>query len=230
MAERNGSRPRGGYLGRSERNRVQTERPQGRRRLATSDFAGPSDAHTGRSAARACAHPSNWERARGGAIDSPPWRPSAATLPRRTLPDLVCVRCSKPITRGTASQLGRAPGSHAVPGGATQLESMEQRDQAGLERERARAARRGPRRSWTPCGAPRPRVRSAGSAWAPAVACSSRATARARGVLACHSRSTTRPEPLLGLAPGLLRREAVEQAGAARAPQIVLTAAAVRSA
>jgi hypothetical protein len=61
--------------------------------------------------------------------------------PETDPPDLVCVRCSKPITPGTASQLAGRPVHMRCLGRATQLESIEQQSRAALEQARARAAR-----------------------------------------------------------------------------------------
>jgi hypothetical protein len=53
---------------------------------------------------------------------------------------LYCVRCSKPITSGTASQYAGRPLHMRCLARDTQLESIEQQDRATYERLRAHAA------------------------------------------------------------------------------------------
>jgi hypothetical protein len=61
--------------------------------------------------------------------------------PERDTPDLMCARCSKPITAGTAAQLAGRPVHMRCPGRAVQVDALEQRERIALERARARAAR-----------------------------------------------------------------------------------------
>ena len=51
-------------------------------------------------------------------------------------PNPTCVRCSKPIRPGTASQIAGRPLHMRCHGQATQLKSIEQQDRASLERLR----------------------------------------------------------------------------------------------
>src|SRR5262245_63400291 len=55
-------------------------------------------------------------------------------------PNPTCVRCSKPITPGTASQYAGRPVHMRCLAFATQLQSIEQQDRAAYERLRAHAA------------------------------------------------------------------------------------------
>jgi hypothetical protein len=56
-------------------------------------------------------------------------------------PAPICVRCSKPITPGTASQIQGRPVHLRCLVRDTQLEAVEQQDRAGYEVRRARAAK-----------------------------------------------------------------------------------------
>src|SRR5688572_13284117 len=63
-----------------------------------------------------------------------------ASPPPPPPPDPTCVRCSKPITRGTSSQIAGRPIHMRCLARATQLESIEQQDRASVERLRTQAA------------------------------------------------------------------------------------------
>jgi hypothetical protein len=61
--------------------------------------------------------------------------PLSRELPR----DPACIRCSKPVTRGTAAQYAGRPVHMRCLARATQLDAIEQEDRAGKERQRAEA-------------------------------------------------------------------------------------------